>query len=266
MKTPIYLVAKYIPDLSRMEPRNIGIVLWAAQKSYCRFLPASEAANIVRDMSVYTRWIDFWTLLVREGTVNLPRERSVSVASPEYLTALKRTQKENYALDDGGEVMSPIKPGKGQEVADFLFQQLVASTPAKDGGHEESLATAAGALLEKAGVTERSDFYRSHEIECDYNGIAEPLRFHYYLGNGAPEAVLHRAKITSSVSVNSTAWMFDRLSAAYPAAKRGVIVNTADVEAGERTTRAFLSVLDRLATTIDLASEKTALARLRSIV
>jgi hypothetical protein len=29
MKTPRYLIANYIPDLRRMEPRNIGVVLWA---------------------------------------------------------------------------------------------------------------------------------------------------------------------------------------------------------------------------------------------
>ena len=190
--TPAYLVAKYIPDLSRMEPRNIGIVLWVAQKSYCRFLSAREAADIVRDVSVYTRWIDFWKRQVEEGVVQLPREQPVLVASPEYLAALKKTQKENYVLDDGGEVVSRIKADKGHEVVEFLFQQLVAAKPGTDTDHEGTLAASALALLKKAGATERDNFQGSREIECDYNGIVEPLRFHYYFGNGTPETVLHR--------------------------------------------------------------------------
>ncbi|GAF93833.1 unnamed protein product, partial [marine sediment metagenome] len=93
------------------------------------------------------------------------------------------------------------------------------------------------------------------------------IRFHYYLGrNETPTAVMQRVKLTSHQSVNSTAWMFERLGTTFPAAKCGSIVNTADLEATERKTRAFLSILDRLSTTIDLADERLALDRVRQLV
>ena len=38
MNTPKYLIAKYIPDLNRMEPRNIGIVVWSPEGIEARFL------------------------------------------------------------------------------------------------------------------------------------------------------------------------------------------------------------------------------------
>ena len=28
MATPRFLIAKYAPDLRRMEPRNIGVIVW----------------------------------------------------------------------------------------------------------------------------------------------------------------------------------------------------------------------------------------------
>jgi hypothetical protein len=253
-----YLIAKYIPDLRRMEPRNIGIILWSSNKSYCRFLTSREAAGIVRDVGVYSRWTDFWKRQVDEGVVRLPREQPVYVDSLEYLHALKKTQRENYVLDDGGDVVTQVKVSKGQDATDFLFQQLVETTH-KHVEREETLAASASTLLKRAGLINRGDFQGAREIECSFNGISEPLKFHYYFGNGSPQTVLHRAKVASSQSVNSTAWMFDRLSAAHPTTKRGVIINTSDAEFDDRATQAFLSVLNKLAVTIDLANEQTAL-------
>jgi hypothetical protein len=259
---PAYLIAKYIPDLRRMEPKNIGVILWVAGKSYCRFLTSSDAAEFVQDRAMYGRWIEFWMDQVQRGVARVPREPEVSVESPEYLAALKKTQRENYALDDGGEVLSRIRPNEGPRVVEFLFEQLIATKAEKGTDHEETFTVNADAILTKAGFLARNDFQGTKDIDCEYNGVIEPLRFHYCFGNGAPQIVLHRAKIRSSQSVNSTAWMFDRLANAHPSAKRGVIINTADAEPTERKTKAFLAILAGLATTIDIGNENGALAHL----
>ena len=45
MNTPRYLLAKYIPDHLRMEPRNIGVVLWAEGNVTARFFGESDATD-----------------------------------------------------------------------------------------------------------------------------------------------------------------------------------------------------------------------------
>ena len=56
---PKYLVAKYVSDPRRMEPRNIGVVLWASGRVAARFLESDEA-EFVGDKKTYARWIDYW--------------------------------------------------------------------------------------------------------------------------------------------------------------------------------------------------------------
>lgn len=48
MNTPRYLIAKYIPDLRRMEPRNIGVIVWSPQGVAARF--AAEKADTDGDV------------------------------------------------------------------------------------------------------------------------------------------------------------------------------------------------------------------------
>ena len=43
MSTPRYLIAKYIPDLQRVEPQNIGVIVWAPGVAAARF--AAEKAD-----------------------------------------------------------------------------------------------------------------------------------------------------------------------------------------------------------------------------
>ena len=45
MNTPRYLLAKYIPDPLRMEPRNIGVVLWAEGNVAARFVGESDSPD-----------------------------------------------------------------------------------------------------------------------------------------------------------------------------------------------------------------------------
>src|SRR5512140_1749356 len=69
MSVPRYLVAKYVPDPFRMEPRNIGVVVWADGQIAARFLGenGSEASRIrlpnrlhVSDRRQYEKWIRYW--------------------------------------------------------------------------------------------------------------------------------------------------------------------------------------------------------------
>jgi hypothetical protein len=70
IERPRYLVAKYISDLQRMEPRNIGIVVCASGVTCARFLgekpgrpghvDGRKVPPFVTSVAAYKQWIEFW--------------------------------------------------------------------------------------------------------------------------------------------------------------------------------------------------------------
>lgn len=126
MKQP-YLVAKYVPDLRRMEPRNIGIVLWVRGQVGCRFLPTKTAAKFVNEPEIYERWVEYWTWAVEKPHIRDYRARiDYPRTGPEFLDGLKTTAKENYLLCDGGEVTDRVAAKELTAAVGFLFAELVA--------------------------------------------------------------------------------------------------------------------------------------------
>lgn len=64
-----YLVAKYVPDLRRMEPKNIGVVVWSDGVVAARFAAECPEKSgtvddrcvpgFVRSLSAYKQWVRF---------------------------------------------------------------------------------------------------------------------------------------------------------------------------------------------------------------
>ncbi len=72
MNTPRYLLTKYIPDLRRGEPPNVGVIIWAPSGVEARFVgeKARSAGEVdgrsipsyVTSTHAYKQWIEFWRL------------------------------------------------------------------------------------------------------------------------------------------------------------------------------------------------------------
>src|SRR2546425_641911 len=65
--TSRYLIVRYIPDLARQEPKNIGVVLASAQGVSAKFLGERDnrldlrsVRSLVAHTSSYKQWIDYW--------------------------------------------------------------------------------------------------------------------------------------------------------------------------------------------------------------
>lgn len=63
MSSPRFLLAKYVPDLSRMEPKNIGLVFWNNGVMKSRFVEASDS-DFINEPLVFDGWVDFWNRTV----------------------------------------------------------------------------------------------------------------------------------------------------------------------------------------------------------
>jgi hypothetical protein len=116
------LIAKYAADLERMEPRNIGVIFWLDGQVRSRFAPV-ETLNGDADEENFTRWIAYWERLLASGKLQIRNRRAVSIKSPRFLKEFQLTQKGNYLLELGGEIVDAVKDI--DEAADFLFQRLV---------------------------------------------------------------------------------------------------------------------------------------------
>ena len=124
--TPRFLVVKYIPDLLRREPRNVGVILFAEDALVARFAGESEeptpgvdkrrlAPFAIADPHNYARMIDYVReqLLAREG-----------VGADDVLAECERGLG-SYAVEEGGEVWVGRPDQEPPELLLELFTRLV---------------------------------------------------------------------------------------------------------------------------------------------
>src|SRR5258708_5588363 len=136
MNTPRYLIAKYIPDLGRMEPRNVGGIVWSPTGVQARFLAEKDdrpgevdghsIPTFVTSAQAYRQWVQFWRReLARTETQPLRGRGPVSRCSPAFLDALLDTGRGNFVLAEGGILLDPVSAEVLPRVADHLFARLV---------------------------------------------------------------------------------------------------------------------------------------------
>ena len=266
---PKYLVAKYVSDQRRMEPRNIGVVLWASGRVAARFLD-SEQAEFVGDKKTYSRWVDYWQELLHEGSIPVAAGASVPLESPAFLDEFRKTQKGNYLLYEGGYVTDKVKPREMGAAAEYLFSQLVARRATQPLSRHEQVArlkVACDKIMAAAGVTNRNDFKTPYEVPCAVGHVTRPFSFNYAIGNGAPAVVYQRVRHNAPLSVNSASFMFDRVVQSRILSKtRCIALVQADnaleegSEAGES-----LEMLAEFATVVNVADYDTAVEQVAQV-
>jgi len=121
-----WLIAKYMPDLRRREPQNIGVILFEGGSALARFVaedPASleidgrTARPMFSSWENYCDWVHFW--------------RSSMGSGPEKL--LSRRAGENYFLERGGQVLAGAERDPRQlldELYSMLVSEVVDEAPA----------------------------------------------------------------------------------------------------------------------------------------
>lgn len=155
LMTQRYLVAKYAPDVFRMEPRNIGVILWADGNICAKFLDDAKA-DFISDKEVYLRWLSYWNRLINERTIS--NGRVISADDPAFLDALLKKQEGNYLLLDAGRVIDDIGAEGIHNAADFLFNELVAPIPESQQAADDNLTEVTETIFDEIGIKERADW------------------------------------------------------------------------------------------------------------
>lgn len=263
-----YLVAKYIPDIRRKEPVNIGIVIWASGRTASRFLSPEEATGLVRDGKTYQRWLDYWQKLLTQPTIEPLRGSPVPKDAPEFLDVFAQTQKDNYLLVDEGIITDKVPAKHLNSAADYLFEQLVArkGLPTSPREQKAKLKAICSRLFADAGLSEREDFQRSFPVECQVRRIHRRFQFDYAVANGVLSAVYQRVQLPTTQSVNSATLMFEHIQESHnlDVARCAAIVQvdkqtSKDADSDEAKS---LEMLREFATVIDVTDYDTAISQI----
>jgi hypothetical protein len=226
---PTFLVAKYIPDSRRMEPRNIGVILWADGKTAVRFIGETDGPEVVapdrypsfikhKNYTVYRDWVKYWRdLSAAEALPTGKKDETVSRNSPEFLEALRLKSRENYILVQGGFLASKVGARDLHRVSEELYGQFV-----DDGRNErfeltESrlLSSASKEFVKKAGFKDNPNFHERYPLKYTYHGISRTVEFTYGIAVGGyadmfrPDALMQTARLSDIRDVNNALLMLE---------------------------------------------------------
>ena len=194
-----FLVAKYVPDLIRNEPRNIGIIVWSEAGVAARFqgvdkygdFTSRNIPSFVQSPPAYKQWVKFWLSEIQKDEVEfIGSSKIVTKASPDFVDALLTTGKGNYFLDKGGAVMENITPDKLPKLVDELFANLVNDTPepVEEKDSTEYLEIQCEETIQKTKLVKNKFFKKQGmTVQCPIaTKVTESIAFSYAIGNGAP--------------------------------------------------------------------------------
>lgn len=263
---PRFLVAKYTPDLRRMEPKNIGVILWHRGLVESRFI-GSEHADFVNDLETFDRWVSYWEKQLAKDTLSISREHPISRDDDQYLDVFKRTQKGNYLLCEGGFLLEDVDNLK--DAADFLFEQLVFEAPAVEPDHaSERLVASSRQVLEEVGVWNSIAFRKYTDgYPCRVHGVWKIFKFHHAIVNGDPRAVFHRVLVDNDPSWQTSVFRFEGLLKGGKVIKDhcAAIVSVRPTEMEDKEIQDNLKVLKDVATIVNVEDHDDALKVLASV-
>ncbi|MCX7425016.1 MAG: hypothetical protein NTW96_05230 [Planctomycetia bacterium] len=266
MSEPRYLLAKYVPNLSRMEPRNIGVFLWHKGHLLARFLDAHDA-DFVNNKETYNRWVQYWTKLIAGEDLAIAGRKPVTKRNEACLDVLLAAQEGEYLLVDAGFVPTKLSVSDMSKAVTFLFGELVSPRPPMDKGHaSHNLRERCTRIWERTRIVELADFRKRYLVRCPVYGVHKDLHFHYGLGNGKPRAVFHRVTISQDVSVNSAAFMFHALTESATLKKDHCAALIQGSEISGQMAEEGRDLLGQVCRVIDVEQESEAVDTIRRLV
>ena len=226
MNATKYLLVKYIPDVHRFEPRNIGVILWSPLGVEARFVAehptrpgevdGRSIPNFVTSASAYKQWVRYWRDAISAAAIQpLRGGELVSASSPVFIEALQQTSRGNFAVVDAGSILDAVNEEELPTVANQLFAQLVESTVSeepRDLGFEELCDQ----LLERTQLTKHRNFHNRYPVKYTVRGIEEEYVFSHALANGTLERLYQRFPIPKRAALiqknrDATAWSLEHL-------------------------------------------------------
>lgn len=163
-----YLLAKYVDDLTRNEPSNIGVIVYDGSRALARFDGEDDNEKIdlrrvrhrITGSRSYRAWIEYWRRVLTEPAVLDRSLRDTAPGDPGVIDRLLGLAGRDFYLEPGGTILFDADADDLQATVDDLFKRLVKADepPAPRSLREKSrdaLAAAGVALGDQARFKER---------------------------------------------------------------------------------------------------------------
>lgn len=283
MTTPRYLLAKYIADLRRGEPRNIGVIVWTPERIEARFIgeKAGRPGEVdgrsippfVTSPQAYKQWVEYWRLQLASEAIS-PATGGPPVRRDQegYLAAVMESNKGNFALVDAGFLLDRVAPDDLGALANYLFETLVDTTGEEP--QDATLDDVVDRLLDRTGVRQVEHFRTQVEVRCAIgNGQEERFEFDYGYKNGTLKRLYQRVPLprrrkVQQMRVDATAWKFDRVneSGVLGVERPVAMIYPSDEQRADGETQRMLAVLQSVGRLLDLHDVHAAEAEFRSLI
>jgi hypothetical protein len=227
MNTTKYFLAKYIPDMHRFEPRNIGVVIWSPLGIEARFLaenpnrPGDVDGRSIPDWvtsdSAYRQWVRYWRDALSENSIEpLRGGELIPASSPAFMDALRETAQGNFMLLESGSVMDAVGEQDLPAVAGQLFAQLVLEAASPEEPKDRSFEARCDELLMKTQLKAHPHFKNRFPVTYSRGGVEEVYVFSHALANGKLDRLFQRFTIPKKKgqiqkSRDAMAWTLESL-------------------------------------------------------
>lgn len=218
--TPQFLIAKYVPDIQRLEPRNIGVIVWGDGFTAARFLGEKDGKIRVPSLiekdshHAYREWLQYWRYQLLAPSIRRDTGGIVERESPDFLAVLKEKSKDFFRLVDGGGLMERIPVSALGDFANELFQKLVELPRPTSTAKSEAieLHAATKQLLAETGISGRNDYKHDLPVPRKVHGVMRSFMVDAAIGPIAhPKAVFKKVLLSKNQSIDSSAFMFESL-------------------------------------------------------
>lgn len=187
-----YLVAKYVDDLSRNEPKNVGVVVYDGNGAWALFDGEDENANIdlrrvrnrVTGSHAYRAWVDYWRAVLSDPSVAHPGLSDLATGDARVIEYLVATSGRDFYLEPGGTVLIDAEHRSAIETLDELFGRLVrqpdpSAPPTLKEKSRDALAAAG------APMSDEARFKEDHAVRLSVLGVSVDEEISYAVMNGA---------------------------------------------------------------------------------
>ena len=161
-----WLIAKYIPDVRRREPRNVGIILFTDKGAISKFHGEDDGRKAktkkVRSSDNYKAWIAYWRRTAAKGDI---------------AQLISSDRQQNYFVEVGGERLLGNKGLDPDAYLNFLYAELVEE---KGMAEARERTTSPERLFERLQITVDSP----RPVELDVEGVKDHHVFDYAYKNG----------------------------------------------------------------------------------
>lgn len=236
MNAPRFLLMKYVPDLHRFEPRNIGVIVWAPCGVEARFIAEVNRAGdvdgrcvpaFVVNLGAYKQWIRFWRTQLQAPDIEGIDGSAIRRDSPDFVDALIKTGTGDFLVSDAGILLDKVSSENLVAVVDDLYDRLV-SPPASqarlanvgDEARDPALDEICDELIAQSFLAADPNFKTGYVVSCavDSGGkIFESFELSHAYKNGSLKRLYQRVplskqKKTLRKTIHDSAWMFEKIA------------------------------------------------------